>query len=118
MVEKVQNVFYRVANLDRAVQFYGDALGLKLKFRDGDKWAEFDATNVSIGLELAEGQGSPGSGGATVVLRGPDLDGFLARVRQGGGATIGAVEQRPYGRLARFSDPDGNEVNYLELTPK
>lgn len=118
MVEKIQNVFYRVADMDRAVGFYGDTLGLPLKFRDGDKWAEFDAVNVSIGLELAEGQGNPGAGGGTVVLRGPDLDGLLDRVRAGGGRTIGEIEQRPYGRIARFADPDGNEVNYLEPKSK
>ena len=118
VIDKVQNVFYRVADLDRAVTFYGDVVGLKMKFRDGEKWAEFDAGNVSLGLELLEGQGSAGAGGGVVVLRGSDLDGLLSRLRAAGYATIGAIDQRPYGRIARFTDPDGNEVNYLEPKPK
>lgn len=118
MIEKVQNVFYRVADMDRAVGFYGGVLGLKMKFRDGDKWAEFDAGNVSLGLELLEGQGTAGAGGGVVVLRGPGLDDLLARVKGAGYAAIGEIEQRPYGRIARFSDPDGNEVNFLEPKPK
>ncbi|HEX2173167.1 MAG TPA: VOC family protein [Dehalococcoidia bacterium] len=118
MIEKVQNVFYRVADLDRSIAFYGDVIGLKLKFRDGSKWAEFDAGNVSLGLELLEGQGTAGAGGGVVVLRGPGLDELLERVRSAGYAQIGEIDQRPYGRIARFADPDGNEVNYLEPKPK
>ena len=112
MIEKVQNVFYRVGDMNRAVQFYGDVLGLKMKFRDGDNWAEFDVGNVSLGLEIAPSGG--GSGGGVVVLRGPDLDEMLAKVKAAGGTELGAIEQRPYGRIARFTDPDGNELNYLE----
>ena len=119
MIEKVQNVFYRVADMNRAVSFYGDVLGLKLKFRDGDNWAEYDLGNVSLGLEIAQAPPAAGSaGGAVVVLRGPDLDGVLAKVEQAGCFAIGEIEQRPYGRIARFVDPDGNELNYLEPKPK
>ncbi len=119
MIERVQNVFYRVADLNRAAGFYGDVLGLKLKFRDADNWAEYDLGNVSLGLETAQGSQAGGSsGGAVVVLRGPDLDGLLGKVRQAGGALLGEIEQRPYGRIARFTDLDGNELNYLEPTPK
>ena len=42
MIEKLGNVFYRVPDMDAAVTFYSQVLGLPLKFRDGNNWAAFD----------------------------------------------------------------------------
>jgi catechol 2,3-dioxygenase-like lactoylglutathione lyase family enzyme len=33
MIERIGNVFYRITDMDAAVAFYADVLGLTLKFR-------------------------------------------------------------------------------------
>src|SRR5436853_6937830 len=67
-------VFYWVADLDRAVAFYRDLLGLPLARRDGNNWAEFDAGGRRFALH-AVGEGLPvNPGGATAVFRVEDLD--------------------------------------------
>ena len=42
-IKRLQNAYYVTADMDRAAAFYGDVLGLPTKFRDGMKWAQFDA---------------------------------------------------------------------------
>ena len=37
------NVTVYVSNMDRAVRFYSDTLGLKLAYRFGDHWASIEA---------------------------------------------------------------------------
>ena len=36
-VEKLQNAYYVTSDMERAVGFYRDALGLDLMFQDGEK---------------------------------------------------------------------------------
>ena len=110
MIERIGNVFYRVRDMDAAVAFYGETLGLALKFRDGDRWAAFDVNGVTLALE----SGLPtGDGGATVSLRVRDLDGLVEALR-GRGADVGEVTTGPHERRADLSDPSGNHLVLYE----
>ena len=60
-------VFFYVQNLDRAIDFYTHTLGMPLKVRHGNHWAEVNAGNISIGLHpLEEGETLTGDAGGTV----------------------------------------------------
>lgn len=39
-----------------------------------------------------------------------DLDGVLARVKEGGGEVVGDIQEEEYGRFGWFLDPEGNKV--------
>jgi predicted enzyme related to lactoylglutathione lyase len=39
-----------------------------------------------------------------------DLDGCLARVREGGAEVMGDIEESEFGRFGWFCDPEGNKV--------
>ncbi len=104
MIERIGNVFYRVQDMDGAVAFYRDVLGLTLKFRDGDRWAAFDVNGVTFALE---GGSAGGEGGATVSLRVNDLDALVRQLRERG-ATVGEVTTGPHERRADLRDPSGN----------
>ena len=39
-----------------------------------------------------------------------DLDGCLAKVRQGGAEVVGEIEESEFGRFGWFLDPEGNKV--------
>src|SRR5919202_1814587 len=77
MIEKLGNVFYRVRDMDTAVTFYAQVLGLRLKFRDGNNWAAFDVAGVTLALE-----GGSSQPGATVSLRVRGLDELVVEQRQ------------------------------------
>src|ERR1043165_7661339 len=51
------NVTVYVSNMDRAVKFYSETLGLKLAYRFGDNWASVEAgRGLTIGLHPASGE--------------------------------------------------------------
>ena len=50
MIGEIDHVYYWVRDMDAAVAFYGDVLGLPLVRRDGDEWAEFEAGPVRLAL--------------------------------------------------------------------
>jgi len=117
-IEKIGNIFYRVDDFNAAVDFYGQVLGLPLKFRDGDRWAAFDVAGVTLALEPAGESASAGSGsGATVSLRVSGLDDFIAGLRARG-ASVGDVKTGPHERLAELRDPSGNLLVLYEPLPR
>ena len=113
VVDRLDLVVYWVTDMERAVEFYRDILGLPLVRRDEDTWAEFDAGGRRFALHSA-GDQPMAPGGATAVFAVGDLDragSELARrgVRFG---HEGAVEG--FARFASFQDPDGNTVQLIE----
>jgi glyoxylase I family protein len=112
LFEGIDTVFYQVCDMDRAIEFYEGLLGLKLIRREGRDWAELEAGDAVLSLsgELAT---KPHQGGATVVLRAPDLGAVEARLA-GGGVQRSAIEDMGGARMLQFFDPDGNEIVALE----
>jgi predicted enzyme related to lactoylglutathione lyase len=109
----VDHVWFWVADMDRAVAFYRDALGLPLRMRHEDAWAEFEAGAIRIGLHGA-GEGSPPHGG-TAVFRVDDLDLARASLQDRGVAFEDHLGEVPgYARYASFCDPDGNTMQLIE----
>ena len=108
----VDHIYYWTRDMDRALAFYVDVVGLPLVRRDGDEWAELDGGPVRLALHGAE-EDRPTSG--TVVLRVDDLDGTRWSLAQRGvpfDDYVGEVEG--YARFATFRDPDGNPVQIIE----
>ncbi|MFY0406555.1 VOC family protein, partial [Solicola sp. PLA-1-18] len=53
MAYGIATVWVPVQDIDRAVAFYRDTLGLTVKSQDGD-WAEVTADGLTIGLNARE----------------------------------------------------------------
>ena len=71
---RIDHVYYWTQDMDRAVKFYQEVLGLELLRRDGSNWAMFDAGPVRLALHGAI-EGRPiETGGATAVFAVDDLD--------------------------------------------
>jgi predicted enzyme related to lactoylglutathione lyase len=114
-VGPIDYVYYWTANMDRAVTFYRDVVGLKLVRRDGTRWAEFATEPVRFALHGAvEGRPVP-PGGAAVMFRVGDLD-AARRAMQEKGIVFDehAGEVEGFARFATFRDPDGNRVELIE----
>lgn len=110
-----------VSDLDRAVQFYTQVLGLKLTHRFGDHWATVDAgKGLTIGLHPARPNfPAPGTKGAIMLGLeiGDSIDEVVARLTARGVAMNGPIIRASEGSFAHFTDPDGNEL-YLILWAK
>jgi predicted enzyme related to lactoylglutathione lyase len=111
----LDHVYYWVTDMDRAVAFYRDVLGLPLLRQDGPSWAELDAGDVRLALHGVLEDHPVEPGGATAVFRVDDLDAARARLEERGvpfEERVGEVES--FARFATFLDPDGNRVQIIE----
>jgi catechol 2,3-dioxygenase-like lactoylglutathione lyase family enzyme len=72
------NVTVAVSNMDTAVRFYSEVLGLKLAYRFGDHWASVEAgRGLTIGLHPASADSPAGRKGSMAIgleLSGPIED--------------------------------------------
>jgi catechol 2,3-dioxygenase-like lactoylglutathione lyase family enzyme len=101
-------VFYYVRDLEAAVRFYSNVLGLSLITKDAI--ARYDVDGVLFELIPApEGIEVSGRGNARLCLKVGDL-GRAANDLRARGVDVGPIHQVSNGRLASFPDPDGNEL--------
>ncbi|MGH9472885.1 MAG: VOC family protein [Terriglobales bacterium] len=102
-----------VSNMDRAVRFYTEVLGLKLAERYGDHWASVEAgKGLTIGLHPASPKAPPpGTRGSVMLgleIEGK-IEGALEHLASHGLHPIGEIERdQSGGTFAHFHDPDGN----------
>src|SRR3954470_2134917 len=107
MITGIANVFYLVSDLERAIGFYRDILGLKVR-RQEAAWAEVELDGVALALLKGRGRlWAGGRGGAEVTLKVDDMTETLKTLRERGLRTLGVSQQRPHGWVVPFEDPDG-----------
>jgi predicted enzyme related to lactoylglutathione lyase len=110
MIKGVAAVWLPVTDMERAVAFYGDTLGLEVTEHDRD-WSEVDANGVKLGLNGSEPESPHGDGGALVAFQPDgDLDAEVARLRDAGVEFSDGISEHPWGRIVPFKDPDGNDL--------
>ena len=112
MIEGIATVWLPVTDMHRALEFYGDVLGLDVEQQEDD-WSMVVAGHVRIGLN---GHESPaGEGGAVIAFGVSDeLEDAVEQLRAEGVEIAGDVTEHPWGRVASFHDPDGNELQLYE----
>jgi catechol 2,3-dioxygenase-like lactoylglutathione lyase family enzyme len=110
---ELDHLYYWTRDMDVAVAFYRDVVGLELIRRDGDAWAQFDAGPVRFALHRADDDAAGRSG--TVVFRVADLDAARWTLSERGARFeehVGEVEG--LARFATFRDPDDHPVQIIE----
>jgi catechol 2,3-dioxygenase-like lactoylglutathione lyase family enzyme len=112
------NATIYVTDMDRAVAFYTESLGLQLAFRAGDHWATIDAGDgFQLGLHPA-GPSTPtpgATGGITVGLAVDEpIEQVVDTLVNRGVAVRGPVSDGGMLRLAFLTDPDGNQLYLAE----
>jgi catechol 2,3-dioxygenase-like lactoylglutathione lyase family enzyme len=112
MIHGTSVVWLPVSDLQRSLTFYRDTLGLGEIRAEGD-WAELDANGLRLGLNASEDP--RGDGGAIIAFQ-PEggVDGAVEELRSNGVEVPGDVSDHPWGRLATFKDPDGNDLQVYE----
>jgi catechol 2,3-dioxygenase-like lactoylglutathione lyase family enzyme len=92
------NATIYVSNMDAAVRFYTEALGLRLTNRFGNNWATVQAgTTLVVGLHPWSAKyPRPGTKGAVqlglFLTHGDSIEAFATRLRQHGVAVSGVIE--------------------------
>lgn len=108
----VDHVYYWTRDMDRALAFYTDVLGLRLIYRAGGDWAELEAPPVRLALHATDDERAASG---TVVFRVDDLDAVRIGLEERGvvfDEHVGEVADRA--RFATCRDPDGNPIQLIE----
>ncbi len=106
MATKFTYVIEYVANMDQAVHFYRDALGLQLKFQSAE-WSEFGTGGTHLALHLASEKNPPGKIELGICVN--DLHGFYADLLSKGIRFTRPPSVEEGELLAVFLGPDGLE---------
>jgi len=114
MINGVSVVWLPVTNIQQALGFYEDTLGLT-RVSAQEQWAELDANGVKIGLNSRDEE-TPGPEGGAVIAFQPqsDLESTVSELEGKGVSFIGGISEHPWGRIAAFEDPDGNSLQFYE----
>ena len=112
------NVTLYVSNMDRAVRFYTETLGLKLAYRFGDHWAAVElGKGLTIGLHPASEQMPSGHKGSMAIgleLNSPIRE-AVKTLESKGVRFQGTINESKAGAFIGFEDPDGNQLYLSEL---
>ncbi|HJP31432.1 MAG TPA: VOC family protein [Candidatus Latescibacteria bacterium] len=105
-------IYYQTSDIDRAITFYRDTLGLELYgYYEEVKWAEFNAGNATFALNdpsAFDPNMKAQSGGAAVAFSVDDVAATIKEL-EGKGVTV-PVNESPVCHFACVLDPDGNTV--------
>jgi len=110
MVNGVAAVWVPVQDMDRAIDFYGDTLGLSVE-KQGDDWAEVDANGLKVGLNARESEGTRADGGAVITFQ-PEggIETAKQELEDAGVDFPASISEHPWGKIATFKDSEGNDL--------
>ena len=116
------NATVYVSDMDRAIDFYVNLLGLKLGRRFGNHWAQIEVgQSLVIGLHPRSEKGpQPGTSGAISIglLIDEPIDVIVQRLARKGVRFRGPIvrDEEAGIALAFFGDQDGNDLYLCQVT--
>ena len=114
MVRGIANVWVPVEDIERALDFYENALGFSVIKRDGPR-AEIDANGINIGLNGREPQGAQDGGGPVITFQAEaGLEAAVEELEGKGVAFPAQISEHEWGRVATFKDSEGNDLQLYE----
>jgi len=109
---KLGYVIKFVGDMDRAVKFYRDTLGLPLKF-ESPGWSEFVTGETTLGLHPSSEKNPPGT--VELGFTTPDLEKFYEEMRVKGVQFSMPPTKQDFGAsLAQFIDSEGGKCSVGE----
>ena len=111
MFRKVDCVLLRIPDLEEALCFYRDGLGLKLAWRRGSSSAGLTMRDSGTELVLVQESGSP-----ETDLLVDSVDSACGTFRRAGGTVVKPPFDIPIGKCALLRDPWGNPLVILDMS--
>ena len=107
-VKGIAFTMYPVANMQRAVTFYHDVLGLPMGELSSENWTEFDLAGGTFGVGTFEQLGVPGTA-QSLAIEVADLTEFRSMLTARG-ITSNEPFETPVCFISGIADPDGNKI--------
>ncbi|MGZ3687847.1 MAG: VOC family protein [Bdellovibrionota bacterium] len=120
MIIGIQDVYYNAENMERAVAFYRDVLGMTVKYAD-KWWATMEIGGISVGLHWTEGKpvahvprdAHGAHGGASLTLKSTDVDADEKKLVARDVRILGKIDAA-WGKLVVFEDTEGNVLKLMQ----
>jgi len=112
MTIKESNLTLNVKDLDKSISFY-ESIGLAVKNRWGNYYAQLTAPGVVIGLHPTGNTNLPGnSGNASIGFTADDFEEAKSLLQK---LSIHVTErQEEGGQFLHFTDPDGTALYFIK----
>lgn len=114
--KRLQNVYVVSERPGELDAFYQGALGLQLKFRDHDRWIQYNLGATSVSLACPE-EAAPATSGLVMVFEVEDFEGAQERITAAGGQVLGIRDMGAHGAVLSLRDPQGNVVQLFKRAP-
>ena len=119
MIKGYRDFYYNVTDMNRAIKFYTDALGMK-KTYGHEFWTTMTIGNLNLGLHWTEGESIPitprdshgQSNGGTLTFHSDNIADDREKIEQSGGKILGEASQ-DWGHMLVFEDLDGNVLKLM-----
>jgi predicted enzyme related to lactoylglutathione lyase len=110
----------RVANLEKAIEFYTKTLDFELMLKiDSLRWAELSFGMPGVEVGLGEGGETKGSGTVSLNIGVKDVDAARGLLERRGVKFLRETIEIPGKvKLADFADPDGNKIRLAQSLAK
>jgi catechol 2,3-dioxygenase-like lactoylglutathione lyase family enzyme len=113
---QLHTILLPVQDMDTAFRFYTGALGLPVKFRDGDRYAALDLGGLTLALVIPEDSESEA---ISLAVRTADITAALDHLQQAGATLQGVPDEGGHEIRAHLRDPAGWDlVLYQPLSPE
>jgi catechol 2,3-dioxygenase-like lactoylglutathione lyase family enzyme len=121
MFKKIAFIHYSTQNLEQALKFYRDILGLKLLVQT-EEWVEFEVGGQRLALRLVDpwtaSAEPPSTNSAMIWLEACPIEKTIEILKSKKVIFINDLEVFSYGKTAIFKDPDGNPIGLYEPPEK
>ena len=103
---EVKMVILSTDDLDESIRFYGETLGMALKFRDGAHFAALDGGPITLALATEIDHPIPGQ--VVIGIKTADVDAAARAIEASGGAIVRGPYDDAHERRAVVYDNKGN----------
>ncbi len=120
MITGVQDFYYNVSDMNKAVKFYSNILGMEINSED-PYWTSLSCGGVNIGLHWTGGTPVPAIKkdshgahcGGTLTLKSTEIEADKKRLEEAGVEVLGYADA-PWGKMLVITDWDGNVLKLME----
>lgn len=111
---KIRHTYLTASNPEALAQFYR-AIGMPVRFADGERWIQFATDGAAFCIAGLEESAVQPSSNAVVVFEVEGLEAALAKAVDAGGTNISGIrDMGSHGRAAQIRDPQNNLIQFFE----